>query len=579
MQKGNNLDRIILGISSFNHDSSAAIIKNNKLLSFSEEERFNEQKNTGAVPIGAVQYCLSKANVSIQDITDIVFYYDIKLCFKSYLKNNNIFAWIGNPNRFRSFRFIYELVWLSNFFLKIRRLPKQLNAKNAKLHFAPHHTCHIWYGIYSANCKEGVVISNDSIGEEISSIAQSWNTDYTGKIKTETIFKQNSPHSIGYLYGAITEYIGFNRKNGAGKVMALASYGNKSAISYFDNRLILHKKGNYEFKNGLVNDRSYKPSANRLSSQLIKTFPRLTDQQSQKEFDLANGVQMLTEKILTHQVKTVSNKTEKIVITGGVAQNSVANGKIAKAFTDNKIIVPPIPHDSGCSIGAALFFYHQLYHKLPKFVDTVKLGSEYSDDEIEEFLKLRKIQYKRLDSLSKCVEVLVNKLLKKQTVGIFRGPMECGQRALGNRSILALPSQQGITDHLNNHVKYREWFRPYGVIVCQSKLHEYFDIPETVNSIPHMTHVLTINPEYKDFFRGVVHVDGTCRVQTIKDDKFYDQLFNQLETQRLSRSIINTSLNVMGKPICRTPAQAIAYLFTSGLDAMIFNQLYLVEKK
>jgi len=579
MQKKDKKPVVILGISAFNHDSSSAIIKGDELIAFSEEERFNEQKNTGNLPIQSIGYCLEKANLNITDVTDIVFYFDIKLSIKSYLKNNNPFSWLKNPEVFKSYRFIYEFIWLMNFTLKARRIPNQLNAINAKMHYVSHHTSHIWYGLFSANKKDGIVISNDSVGEEISSIAEKWEINDKGTVTTKILFKQDSPHSIGYLYGAISEYLGFSRKNGSGKVMGLASYGNESEIDYFLQKIILHKDGTYSFKEGLVKNRSYKPAADRLSTQLLKKFEFFNKKHSQNNLDLAKAVQVLTETILTHQIETVSSKTKNIVLTGGVAQNSVANGIVSSKFLNNNIIVPPIPHDAGCSIGAAIFHYHTLFNKLPKYIDASTLGSSFSDDEVETFLKTRKISYRKLDSLDECVAVVKSKLLNNDTIGIFRNSMECGPRALGNRTILALPSLSNITNYLNSKVKYREWFRPYGVIVCQSKLHEYFDVPMSINSIPHMTHVFDVNKKYRELFRGVIHTDNTCRIQTTNNDDFLKKLFDELESEKLTRSVINTSLNVMGKPICRTPSQAISCLFTSGMDSMIFNERFLVEKK
>ena len=531
------------------------------------------------MPVGAINDLLKHSSTTIDDVTNIAFYFDPKLCLKAYIKNNNPISWIFNRRLFSSFRFVYELIWLLNFFLKVRRIPKQLKAQNAKLSYYSHHKCHIWYGIYASQCEKGVVVSNDSVGEEIASIAEKWNLESNGEITTNTLFKQNSPHSIGYLYGAITEKLGFSRQHGAGKVMALASYCSTSKNTYFKDRLSLCDDGTYLFKQGLLVDRSYKPSAQRLSNEIEQVFPTNIGTHGILDYRLAFEVQQTTETILEHQVGFCTLKHDNIILTGGVAQNSVANGILACKYPHKNIVIPPIPHDSGCSIGAALLCNYEYCKHLPKYKDTAFFGSQYSNDEIKSFLYSRKINFKSYNSLECVVLDICMHLVDQKTVGIFDGPMECGPRALGNRSILALPSIEGITKVLNKHIKYREWFRPYGVIICETVLHKYFDVPLSVIKIPYMTHVLHIKKKYRECFKGVIHVDGTCRVQTVSpDNHFYTSLFDMLSKNGLLRSIVNTSLNVINKPICRTPSHAIACLYTSGLDMMLFNQKYLVEK-
>lgn len=574
-----NKHKIILGISAFNHDASACIISNDKLVTFSEEERYNGQKNTGSVPYGAIKYCLKKANIKITEIDNIAFYFNLNKCYLAYIRNNNPFAWIVNPKKLTSGRFFYEFLWLIGFHVKIRKLAKSIGAVNAKVHLIPHHKSHSWYALFSSQKREGVVLSNDSVGELVSSYAIKWELENDNSIKSQTLLSQNDPHSIGYLYGAITEFLGFNRKNGAGKIMALASFGTDKYVNYFNNHIKLLENGHFKIGRGLIQVRSYKPKAQRLSSSFLKKFNLRKGMLTQEHYDLAFALQNSTENIILHQVKHISKFSENIVLTGGVAQNSVVNGIVLNKFVNHNIFVPPIPHDSGCSIGAAIYLFHKLNKFLPEYKETAFLGESFSDMEIEDYLKSRKITYKTYEKEVLLVDDLITELNQGKVIGVFRNSMECGPRALGNRSIIALPTIKDITNHLNENVKYREPFRPYGVIVHEDNIEKYFKIINKKHrNLQYMSYVLDFKDEYKSALEPVMHVDQTCRVQTISNDLFYDLIFLALNKTKQPEIIINTSLNVRGKPICRSLSDAVSCFFSSGMDYIVFNDKYLVKK-
>jgi carbamoyltransferase len=574
-----NKHKIILGISAFNHDASACIISNNKLVAFSEEERYNGQKNTGSVPYGAIKYCLKKANIKITEVNDIAFYFNLNQCYLAYIRNNNPLAWIATPRNLTSGRFFYEFSWLIGFHAKIKRLAKSIGANNAKMHLIPHHKSHSWYGLFSSQKKEGVVLSNDSIGELVSSYAIKWELENDKSITIQTLLSQNDPHSIGYLYGAITEFLGFSRKNGAGKIMALASFGTDKYASYTNENIKLLKNGHFKIGNGLIQSRSYKSKAQRLSNSFIKKFNLPEGKLTQEHYDIAFALQNTTEKIILHQVKYVSNFSENIVLTGGVAQNSVANGIVFNKFTDYSIFVPPIPHDSGSSIGAAIYLFHKLNKRLPEYTETAFLGESFSDIEIEDYLRSRKITYATYDTQALLVNDLISELNQGKAIGVFRNSMECGPRALGNRSILALPTIKGITKHLNKNVKYREPFRPYGVIVHEKNVDKYFKVDNNkCRNLQYMSYVFSFKDEYKSALKPVMHVDETCRVQSISNDSFYDLIFSALNKIKQPEIIINTSLNVRGKPICRSLSDAVSCFISSGMDYMVFNDKYVIKK-
>lgn len=429
----NMKNRIIVGITAFKHDSSAAIIKNGELIAFSEEERFNRQKNTSELPKYAVRYCLNEANIASSDVTDIAFYFSKKLSLISYITNNNPISWLLNIKKLTNRRFFYELFWVINFYIKANALKFTLGMKNAKIHYIPHHEAHVWYGIYASKQRNGIVISNDSIGESVSTLCSEWKI-VNDKVTTKRLLIQKDPHSIGYLYGAITEYLGFNRKNGSGKVMALASFGTNRYSDFFHKNIKLYDNGIFKISNNILLDRSYKPSAQRLSDIFYKIFGEniiTKNHDSQDEFDLANSLQEITEKIVINQIKYLSKINKNIVITGGVAQNSVVNGKLVNLFKDCNFFVPPIPNDAGCSIGAAVYLYHKYYSKLPKYTETAFLGEKFDCNHIKNILINSKIKYKEISDIDSLINIVITNLINKRVVSIFNDKMECGPRALG----------------------------------------------------------------------------------------------------------------------------------------------------
>ena len=244
-----------------------------------------------------------------------------------------------------------------------------------------HHDSHIVYGLFAAPFQEGIILSNDSIGEETSTLATSFGSTKTNRI----LLRQKDPHSIGYLYGAVTEFLGYRRGDGEGKIMALASYGSSEDIDFFNQHVTFGKNGHFRIHRSLLLERSFQPKGQRLGKGFLCRFG---NHKSEKEvfekshFNLAFALQKTTENILMHQVSFLTSHSNSIVLTGGVAQNSVANGLLANHFSKTQFFVPPIPHDAGCSIGAALKVHWNLHRRYPQKIETAFLGPSYEDNEI-----------------------------------------------------------------------------------------------------------------------------------------------------------------------------------------------------
>ena len=387
---------VILGITAFNHDASATLICNGEVIAFAEEERFNGVKHSGSFPLSAIKYCLSEANLTAEDITDVAFYFNPRECWRSYLKHNNPFYALIDFSVFKRKRFYYEFVWLLNFHNKVRSIKKLIGNDKARIHYVNHHYAHTWYGYYASGFRDCVVLSNDSVGESASTLAVHFRRDEKNDITTETLIKQHDPNSLGYLYGAVTDYLGFKRGEGEGRVMALASFGDSKYCDYFSKNISLLAKGRFKIKRNLIMQRSFQPRGQRLGYSFYRKFGdnrKHDDPITQKHYDISFALQNTLETIGFHQLDYITSISNRIVLVGGVAQNSVFNGLATDRYSSKEFCVPPIPHDAGCSMGAAIYVFYKKFNTLPDTVDTSKLGPKYSDEYIINMLKNSKIPY------------------------------------------------------------------------------------------------------------------------------------------------------------------------------------------
>ncbi len=570
-------EKVILGITAFNHDSSACLIYRGKLVAFCEEERFNKMKHTGEFPVKSIDFCIKKAGLLIDDITDIAFYFYPAKCIVSYLRNNNPILYILNPSLLKRKRFYYEMIWLLNFVNKIQSIKRLVRNDRIKITYVDHHISHVWYGYFASNFENCTVISNDSVGETISSLAVRFSRK-NNKILAENVFSQNDPHSLGYLYGAITEFLGFKRGSEEGKVMALAALGTHRYLDYFNDAITYLPGGEFRINNKLIYPRSFQPKTQRVSDKFISRFGsyrKPEENLTQHHYDIAYALQRVTELILKHQISVIHNGN--IVLTGGVAQNSLVNGKLNNIFVDKNIFIPPIPNDAGCSIGAAIFLYHKYYQHLPEFSETAFLGPEFDKDEITDILKSNKINYRQIKDPALFV---ASELLNDRIVAVFRGKMECGPRALGHRSILCNPLNPKMKDFLNLKVKSREFFQPYGGIILDKDVKEVFDYRNKNVSGPYMSFVYPVKKEWVKKIPSLVHFDNTSRTQIINKgrDVFLENIIENFCKRSGISIIINTSLNLKGQPIAMSPQDALNVFYNSAIDYILFNDSILVSK-
>lgn len=558
----------ILGISCYYHDASACLLKDGKVVAAADEERFTRIKHDNNFPINAINYCLNKGGISGEDVDYIGFYE------KPIMKFDRVISQYLEtfPRSFKMFidtmpSFLSEKLRIHS---KIRKEVKY----EGEIFFIDHHLAHSSSAFLTSPFKKSAILTIDAVGE--------WATTNIGlgegnRIK---IFKEiRFPHSLGLLYTTVTTYLGFKANNDEYKVMGLAAYGKPRYYEKF--KKIIHVKEDGSF----FLDMSYFDYHHKLrmpSKKFIEEFgPERTPESEIKSRhqDIAASLQKITEEIIFKILNHLHDLTgtENLCMAGGVALNSVANGKITKNTPFRHIHIQPASSDSGTSMGAALFVYNSILGKDRAYVlDSAYLGPSFSKEEVEKFLINKNATYKRFESEKELANKIAELVWKNKIVALFRGRMEWGPRALGNRSILANPCNPKMKDILNSKVKHREWFRPFAPTVPLENGEKYFDIDMPV---PHMNMVYPVKEEKRKILPSVTHVDGSGRVQTVtkKQNPFLHTVLKEFEKLSSVPILINTSFNVRGEPIVCTPEDAYKCFKGTDIDHLVMNK-FLISK-
>ena len=399
--------------------------------------------------------------------------------------------------------------------------------------------------------------------------------------KINKLSEFRTPHSLGNFYSTFTEFLGFLPNSDEWKVMALASLGNPKKYYNKIRNLIKVRDINFEL------DLSYFEfymfyTNNYYSLKFIEEFGEPVDKSndlSSYHYDLVASLQKVVEDVVFEILNNLQNKTKNknITLSGGFFMNSVLNGKILKNTNYQNIYIGGSPDDSGISLGSALYGYvyeQRSKIKRPSIIENY-FGCEYTDNDITKELNKRKIKFIKSNNIEKYV---AKKLKEQNIVAWFQGKSEFGQRALGNRSILADPTIENVKENVNSSIKYREGFRPFAPSVLEDKVSIYFNINKDEQSY-FMEKVFMFKKKYHDKLPGVVHYDGTGRLQSVskKVNLKYYNLIEEFEKISGYPILLNTSFNINGMPLVETPSDAIDCFFKSGIDYLILNN-FIVKK-
>jgi carbamoyltransferase len=574
----------ILGINAYHGDSSACLLKDGKIINAIEEERIRRIKHWAGFPSEAIKFCLNDAGISIEDV--------------DYIS-------IGrNPSAHLGKKVISSLKKLANLnFIKDRianiqkvtsvksELSKSLgvpeNKIRAEIKHIEHHRSHLASAFFASPFDEAAIISIDGFGDFSSAM---FAVGRGNKIKV--LDSVTYPHSLGIFYTAFTQYLGFPWYGDEYKVMGLSPYGEPKYLDKMSKIVKMKKDGKFEL------DESYfihstagvamtwengAPFIERIfSDKMIEEFgaPRSKDEPlNQYHKDLAASVQKHCENVIFHMLNHLYKETgiKNICIAGGVAQNSVANGKIRLMTDFENVYIPSAGYDAGTAVGSALWLYHQQLDKDNReFVRDAYLGAHYSDDEIERVLKEADIKYTRYNNDEETIEHTAEMLANGAVLGWFQGRTEFGPRALGNRSVLVHPGRPDAKDLINSKIKRRESFRPFAPSILREYVNEYF---EQDDDAYFMEKVFLIRPEKRAGLPAVTHVDGSGRLQTVHKDvspKYY-ALIDKFREKTGLPILLNTSFNE-NEPIVNHPKEALDCFLRTEMDALVMGNFVVTRK-
>ena len=593
----------ILGISAYYHDSAAALLRDGQVLAAAQEERFTRKKHDAGFPRHAIAACLQAAAMRPGELDLVAFYDKPFLKFERLLETYLAFA----PRGFASFRQALP-VWVKDKLFQKNEIIRQLKQLDPavrwdeKLLFSEHHLSHAASAYYPSPFQRAAVLTMDGVGE--------WTTTSLalGQGRELKVHKEiHFPHSLGLLYSAFTYYTGFKVNSGEYKVMGLAPYGEPRFASVIKENLVDVKHDGsfrlnldyFEYCTGLT-------MTNGKFDELFGGPPRKAEQPlTQREMDLAASIQAVTEEIvlkLAHGIAREFNE-KNLCLAGGVALNCVANGKLLRQRSFDRLWLQPAAGDAGGALGAAYVAYYLFKNQprtAPERLDGMKggyLGPQFTNHDIERRLRAAGAVFEKLDE-RQIVEESARALAGGKALGWFQGRMEFGPRALGARSILGDARSPSMQRTLNLKVKYRESFRPFAPAVLAEDASKYFDID---CESPYMLLVadvaqrerIAMTDEQKALFGidklnvprssipAVTHVDYSARVQTVhrETNPRFHALIASFKEKTGCPVVVNTSFNVRGEPIVGSPEDAFRCFMGTEIETLAVGNCFLRKER
>ncbi|HXL90407.1 MAG TPA: carbamoyltransferase C-terminal domain-containing protein [Streptosporangiaceae bacterium] len=564
--------RTVLGICSFTHDSAAALIADGTLIGMAEEERLSDVKHTREYPAAAVRWLLGEAGLTVAAIDTVAY---------NFAGHRYLAGLAGTPGhllnpatRSRAFPHAASFMVIHHRFRqRMARLESLF--PNANVRCVPHHMAHGMYAFAASGFSDAAVLIIDSLGETCTTSIGIGHAQQDGQARYRILESISDPASLGYVYGAVTTHLGWRRGDEEGTVMALAATGDPARFRDLLARAIPLTSAGFALSPDLFPLRVLRHGWPRVTAAFTSaTCPSRDpgDDVTQVHADLAAALQERTEQVMVHLARRTRTVTgaRRLSVGGGVAMNCVGIGKIIEDGQWEQVYVPPAPGDSGTAIGAALVADAVASCEL---VRSCYLGPSYPDF-IPAAVPAPGLSARRVDDPARFLAV---QLAAGKIAGLFQGRLEAGPRALGNRSILASPIFADVTGRLNAAVKFREPFRPFAPVILAEHAADYFCIDQPS---PFMSIAVPVTALAKSKVPAVVHANWTARVQILERDHnpFLADVLDHFAAMTGIPVLINTSLNVKGKPISGTPEMAIDCLATSGLDGLMLDGGWWVSK-
>jgi len=567
----------------FHADASAAIVQDGEVVFAIAEERLNRVKHFAGFPSLAIEACLHAVGATIADIDHVAVGQDSEANLSKKIayttanpaKIANLIRLRQRKQRTRDVRSLIAKAFNVD--------PKTMRFQE---HHLEHHIAHIASAYYCSPWEKAAGFSYDGSGDFVSTMMARCEGN-----EIEILKRVFLPHSLGTFYTMICDFIGYSKYGDEGKVMGLAPYGKDTHCEHVKKMVRLTNDGfqlDLKYFQPLGSNQGMEVRedgtvslSRHYSNQMVKLFgqPRQPGTEiSQRDMDLAFAMQRRFEEVCFHLLNEWHGRLPlgDLVMAGGCALNSVANGKLFSKTPFQRTWIQPAAGDEGLAIGAALHAYHSVLKHPRKYVmKHAYLGPEFSDTQIEAALGTAGLQYRKMQR-EPLLESVAEQIKMGNIVGWFQGRMEWGPRALGNRSILAHPGLPNMKDVLNARIKHREWFRPFAPSILLENQTEYF---EHDHPSPFMLHVYKIRPEKRAELCAVNHVDDTGRLQTVSRDEnpLYYDLIRTFGRMTGTPVLLNTSFNE-NEPIVCKPEEAIDCFKRTRMDVLAIGP-YLVAKE
>jgi carbamoyltransferase len=590
----------ILGLTAFYHDSAAALLEDGRIVGAAQEERFTRKKHDSGYPHHAIEYCLAEAGIGLGDVDHVAFYDKPFLKFERLLETYLAFA----PRGFTSFRMAIPLWLKEKLFQKtllkdhLKKLAPEFDW-DAKLLFAEHHQSHAASAFFPSPFQRAVVLTMDGVGE--------WATTSVGLGDGHTLEMRKEihfPHSLGLLYSAFTYYTGFKVNSGEYKVMGLAPYGKpRYAQKILDHVIDLKEDGTFRLDQRYFDYCTGLTMTNARFDELFEGPARKPDAKlTQRHMDLAASIQAVTEEAVLRLARGLAKETgeKSLCLAGGVALNCVANGKLVRDGSFERLWVQPAAGDAGGALGAALTAHH-IHLGQPRRADGVKdsmrgsyLGPHFETAECERRLAAAGARFTTLASGAEVVDAAARALAAGKAVGWMSGRMEFGPRALGGRSILGDARSPTMQKMLNLKVKYRESFRPFAPSVLREDVKDWFELDSdspymllVADVVGHRRRPMTAEEQAlfgidklnvpRSDIPAVTHVDYSARIQTVHADTNprYHALLSRFKALTGCPVLVNTSFNVRGEPIVCTPEDAFRCFMGTEIEVLVVENCIL----
>lgn len=584
----------VLGLSALYHDAAAALLRDGDLVAAAQEERFTRVKFDHRLPWHAVDWCLRTAGIAARELDYVVFYEKPLVKFERILLGHLA----TYPRSWRVFReamiaWFGEKLWVKTL------LQQHLGVPADRILFVEHHLSHAASAMYCSPFHEAAVLTLDGVGEWTTTALGRATAAWDGRGRNAIALEEelHFPHSLGLLYSAFTAWLGFKVNSGEYKVMGMAPYGEpryldrvervarlapdgslRLDLRYFSFHHDLHRTYNARFVELFGPPRPPEhPFVTRRSGEPVRGREAEADR-NQYYADVAASVQRFTEEAILRMVRRLHARTglRDLVMAGGVALNSVANGRVMREGPFERVYIQPNAGDAGGALGAALYAWHVLLGQPRRFVmEHAYYGAACGEAEVAAALAGSGLPHATFEDPAPLVARVVDALAQGRVVAVAQGRFEWGPRALGNRSILADPRRAEMKEVVNTKVKFRELFRPFAPVVSEADAPRYFALGRAAGQYPQrfMLMVSPTLPGREAEIPATSHM-GTGRLQTVRREwnPLYFDLVAGFGQATGTPVLLNTSFNLRGEPIVATPAEAVRTFVHSGLDLLVLNQ-------